>query len=87
MQWLSGLVCGRKSGKQIADQEIFASRLGGVQINVVPDELAATFDVRLTPNLKLEDFDRQVQQWINDAGEGVSIHYNQKHMDQVTEEI
>ena len=52
-------------------------------MNVVPDELAATFDVRLTPNLKLSDFDLQVQQWINEAGDGVSIHFIQKHMDQV----
>lgn len=60
---------------------------GGVQVNVVPDELAATFDVRLTPNLKLEDFDRQVNQWISEAGEGVTIHFIQKHMDQTKTDI
>ena len=56
---------------------------GGVQHNVVPAELAATFDVRLTPLMELQEFDRQVNEWIREAGEGVSIDYFQKHMDQV----
>ena len=50
---------------------------------MVPDEMTATFDIRLTPNLKLEDFDRKMNQWVKDAGEGVHVHYIQKHMDQV----
>jgi len=60
---------------------------GGVQINVVPDEMAASFDVRLTPNMKLEDFDRLINQWVQDAGEGVSIHFIQKHCDQTKTDI
>lgn len=60
---------------------------GGVQVNVVPDEMTATFDIRLTPNLKLEDFDRKMNQWVKDAGEGVHVHYIQKHMDQTKTDI
>ena len=52
---------------------------------MVPDELVASFDVRLTPLLELKEFDRQVCKWIQEAGEGVTIDYYQKHMDQVSD--
>ena len=54
---------------------------------MVPDELVASFDVRLTPLLELKEFDRQVCKWIQEAGEGVTIDYYQKHMDQVSDEL
>jgi len=60
---------------------------GGVQYNVVPDELVASFDVRLTPLLELKEFDRQVCKWIQEAGDGVTIDYYQKHMDQTKTDI
>jgi len=65
----------------------FTMARGGVQHNVVPAELAATFDVRLTPLMELQEFDRQVNEWIREAGEGVSIDYFQKHMDQTKTDI
>ena len=56
---------------------------GGVQVNVVPDELVATFDIRVTPLQELQEFNGRINQWVKDAGEGVTISYKQQHLDQV----
>ena len=56
---------------------------GGVQHNVVPDELRATFDVRISPLMNLDEFGRMINQWVQDAGDGVAIDFYQQHLDQV----
>ena len=53
-------------------------------MNVVPDELVATFDVRISPLLELKEFENRVNKWIAEAGDGVEIDYYQKHMDQAS---
>ena len=57
---------------------------GGVQRNVVPNELRATFDVRISPLMNLQEFSDKINHWVKDAGEGVAIEFYQKHLDQVT---
>lgn len=46
---------------------------GGVAQNVVPGELNATFDVRITPKMDIKDFEKLLQSWIKES-EG-SIKY------------
>ncbi|XP_059223911.1 aminoacylase-1 isoform X2 [Stomoxys calcitrans] len=41
---------------------------GGVQSNVVPPVLAATFDMRLAIDVNLKEFEEQLKQWCNEAG-------------------
>ncbi|XP_043465796.1 aminoacylase-1-like [Leptopilina heterotoma] len=44
---------------------------GGVQINVIPEELSVGFDVRLAPDVDHAKFREQIEQWCKEAGEGV----------------
>lgn len=60
---------------------------GGVQHNVVPDELRATFDVRISPLMNLDEFGRMINQWVQDAGDGVAIDFYQQHLDQTMTDI
>lgn len=51
---------------------------GGVQPNVVPEELTLTYDVRISPNTNVVDFEAMINRWCKDAGEGVWIEYHSK---------
>ena len=51
---------------------------GGVQFNVVPAELCAGFDFRVTPTDGLEEFEEMLQRWCKEAGPGVTFEYIQK---------
>jgi len=51
---------------------------GGVQPNVVPAELTAVFDIRVTPTVDLEAFEEQLRQWCKDVGEGVHLKFLQQ---------
>ncbi|XP_041281986.1 aminoacylase-1-like isoform X2 [Onychostruthus taczanowskii] len=55
---------------------------GGVSFNVVPSEMAASFDIRIPPTVDLKAFEKQVATWCRDAGEGVTCEFHQKCMDQ-----
>jgi len=55
---------------------------GGVQMNVVPAELVAKFDIRVTPFANLVEFEERIKKWCSDAGEGVTYHFLQKNTDQ-----
>ncbi|XP_051172765.1 aminoacylase-1-like [Leptopilina boulardi] len=44
---------------------------GGVQINVIPEELSVGFDVRLAPDVDHEEFRKMIKQWCEEAGDGV----------------
>ncbi|CAG9784872.1 unnamed protein product [Diatraea saccharalis] len=48
---------------------------GGVQVNVLPEKLSVSFDVRIAPDVDHDEFDNMIQSWCNEAGEGVSFEY------------
>ncbi|XP_014725113.1 PREDICTED: aminoacylase-1 [Sturnus vulgaris] len=55
---------------------------GGVSFNVVPSEMAASFDIRIPPTVDLKAFEEQVATWCRGAGDGVTYEFHQKCMDQ-----
>ncbi|XP_034951255.1 aminoacylase-1-like [Chelonus insularis] len=52
---------------------------GGIQTNVIPEKLTAVFDVRLPPSVDHEEFEQTILSWCREAGEGVSIEFEQKN--------
>ncbi|TNN06111.1 Aminoacylase-1 [Schistosoma japonicum] len=48
---------------------------GGVQHNVVPEKLSASFDIRLTPSLSLDDFKNKLDQWRSNAGAQIEFEF------------
>lgn len=48
---------------------------GGVQYNVVPAEMRAIFDIRLSEGLSREELLKKVDGWCKDAGEGVNFEF------------
>lgn len=60
---------------------------GGVQTNVVPAELSATFDVRIPPTVDLVKFEEQARGWLAEAGEDIELHFLQKVMDQCVTDV
>ncbi|XP_033228168.1 aminoacylase-1-like [Belonocnema kinseyi] len=44
---------------------------GGVQLNVIPKELSAGFDIRLAADVNREEFEQMIRGWCKEAGEGV----------------
>ena len=52
---------------------------GGVQANVVPDEITAKFDVRITPSM-LGEMEENIKKWCSDAGAGVTYKFLQQGM-------
>ncbi|ELT90864.1 hypothetical protein CAPTEDRAFT_184037 [Capitella teleta] len=60
---------------------------GGVQMNVIPSELKAKFDVRVTPHQNLEEFEAMLNKWCQEAGEGVAIKFLQKNTNQALTSI
>ncbi|XP_023172478.1 aminoacylase-1 [Drosophila hydei] len=52
---------------------------GGVQSNVVPPLLTAGFDVRLALDVVHEEFFAQLQEWMEQAGGGIELEFDQKH--------
>lgn len=48
---------------------------GGVQVNVVPAELAAYFDIRVPPTVDKNAFLKQIDAWVNESGPGVEIEW------------
>ncbi|VEL33151.1 unnamed protein product [Protopolystoma xenopodis] len=53
---------------------------GGLQPNIVPPELSATFDIRLTPTIDFPQFERQLNLWREEAGAEGKFEYLQKDM-------
>ncbi|KAM4821684.1 aminoacylase-1 [Thomomys bottae] len=51
---------------------------GGVAYNVVPATLSACFDIRVAPDVDLQAFEKQLQRWCQEAGEGVTYEFAQK---------
>ncbi|KAG8436114.1 hypothetical protein GDO86_007284 [Hymenochirus boettgeri] len=55
---------------------------GGVSFNVVPSTMSATFDLRIPPTVNLKEFECQLENWCQAAGDGVTLEYHQKCMNQ-----
>ncbi|XP_055694145.1 aminoacylase-1-like isoform X1 [Lutzomyia longipalpis] len=51
---------------------------GGVQTNVIPEKLTATFDIRLPPQEDLDEFEGQLRQWIEESGGGIELSFEEK---------
>uniref|UniRef100_A0AC34Q9J4 Peptidase M20 dimerisation domain-containing protein n=1 Tax=Panagrolaimus sp. JU765 TaxID=591449 RepID=A0AC34Q9J4_9BILA len=47
---------------------------GGVQVNVLPDEIVACFDIRVIPS-EVEGFEDVLKQWMTYAGAGVKYSF------------
>lgn len=47
---------------------------GGVQVNIVPSELTAYFDVRVAPN-DMDQVEKKLYQWCKEAGNDVSLEF------------
>ncbi|CAA92447.1 N-acyl-aliphatic-L-amino acid amidohydrolase [Caenorhabditis elegans] len=50
---------------------------GGVQFNVIPEKFEAYVDIRLTPNQDFGEIRAKLDQWVKDAGEGVTYEFSQ----------
>lgn len=55
---------------------------GGVQFNVVPNELSAGFDIRIPPTVDLKAFEEKIKSWCADAGENVEYEMVMKSENQ-----
>ncbi|XP_044531240.1 aminoacylase-1A-like isoform X4 [Gracilinanus agilis] len=51
---------------------------GGVAYNVVPATMSAGFDFRVAPDVDLKAFEKRIQGWCQEAGEGVTYQFQQK---------
>ncbi|XP_055298307.1 aminoacylase-1-like [Sitodiplosis mosellana] len=51
---------------------------GGIQQNVVPPEIMMSVDVRMSVNIDYEQFDRDINDWCKQAGDGIEIQFIQK---------
>lgn len=51
---------------------------GGVEANVVPEALSATFDFRLAVDEDHEKFENRLRSWCDDSGDGIEIIYGAK---------
>lgn len=47
---------------------------GGVQVNVLPNELSVGFDIRVSPRTNFDKFENMIKEWLKESGEGV--HYS-----------
>lgn len=43
---------------------------GGVAHNIIPAVYEADFDIRVTPNIDLEEFKKKLENWIHEAENG-----------------
>lgn len=57
---------------------------GGLQLNVIPAEFKAKFDMRITPTVDLKELEAKILSWCKAAGEGVSVRFLQKNSVQAT---
>ncbi|XP_026739876.1 aminoacylase-1-like [Trichoplusia ni] len=48
---------------------------GGVQINVLPDNLTVSFDIRIAPQVDHDEFEAMLSRWCTEAGSGVTFEY------------
>ncbi|XP_059052521.1 aminoacylase-1-like [Achroia grisella] len=48
---------------------------GGVQINVLPESLSVSFDIRIAPEYDHAAFENMISTWCREAGDNVSFEY------------
>ncbi|KAJ8716809.1 hypothetical protein PYW07_003436 [Mythimna separata] len=51
---------------------------GGIQNNVVPEKLTASFDIRIAQTVDQTLFESQIRRWCAEAGDGVTLEFDQK---------
>ncbi|XP_050348680.1 aminoacylase-1-like [Nymphalis io] len=51
---------------------------GGIQDNVIPEKLTASFDLRLALSVNFEEFENMIKQWCKEAGKDVTYELKQK---------
>lgn len=51
---------------------------GGIQQNVVPPEISMSVDARMSVNIDHEQFERDMNDWCKQAGDGIEIKFIQK---------
>ncbi|CAG4929690.1 unnamed protein product [Colias eurytheme] len=51
---------------------------GGIQNNVVPEKLSASFDIRLALSVDFTEFENMIKNWCKEAGANVTYEFEQK---------
>ncbi|KAF7998394.1 hypothetical protein HCN44_009792 [Aphidius gifuensis] len=51
---------------------------GGVQLNVIPDELKVAFDIRIPPTTDHDELEKLFRRWCKEAGDDITIEFEQK---------
>ncbi|XP_038213797.1 aminoacylase-1-like [Zerene cesonia] len=51
---------------------------GGIQNNVVPEKLSASFDMRLALSVDFNEFENMIKNWCKEAGANVTYQFEQK---------
>lgn len=49
-----------------------------MQSNVIPPEFTFSIDCRVALSVDLEEFEKKVEEWCEEAGEGVWVDYTHK---------
>lgn len=52
---------------------------GGIQTNVIPNNITVVFDIRIDPETNHGDFDAMLKKWCKEAGEGVHFTFGEKN--------
>ncbi|XP_055303614.1 aminoacylase-1-like [Sitodiplosis mosellana] len=52
---------------------------GGVQGNVVPPVLSVVFDIRIANDIKLDEFEKTINRWCEEAGGNIELNYIHKN--------
>ncbi|XP_075970876.1 aminoacylase-1-like [Anticarsia gemmatalis] len=48
---------------------------GGIQINVLPEKLSVSFDIRIAADIDHEEFENMISRWCKEAGDDVTFEY------------
>ncbi|XP_014371744.2 aminoacylase-1-like [Papilio machaon] len=60
---------------------------GGVQINVLPEQLSVYFDIRISPFEDHDAFENMILGWCKDAGDNVTLEYFIKNPEEKTTKL
>ncbi|KAL0840110.1 hypothetical protein ABMA28_015418 [Loxostege sticticalis] len=52
---------------------------GGVQVNVLPEHLSVSFDMRIPPDIDHQEIEDMIKSWCSEAGDGVTFEYYKKN--------
>ncbi|XP_028162365.1 aminoacylase-1-like isoform X2 [Ostrinia furnacalis] len=52
---------------------------GGVLVNVLPEFLSVSFDMRIPPDLDHQELEDMIKSWCEEAGDGVTLEYYKKN--------